>query len=236
MAEFLFSDFSVRDDRCGQKVCSDSVLFAAWTWASHPAEGLVLDIGTGSGVLALLTARMCPRARVTAVELAPEACADARENFASSPWSPRLSLAEGSYESFDADNAEAIICNPPFFANGALSSDRRRADARHEGSLSYEGVVRYASRVLGDKGRLALMGPAEREAEVIFAAELAGLKAKRLARVRTSPRKDATRGFWEFSRADGPLSTEEIVIRNADGKYSDGYIALVGELYHHLKQ
>lgn len=235
MGKFRFSDFSVDDSRCGQKICSDAVLFAAWAWQGRPVRGTVLDIGTGSGLLALITARLCPDARVTAVELDSEACKDARENFAAFPHSHRPRLKECSFEAFVPDEPpEAIICNPPFFSTGALACEESRAAARHEASLSLESAARYAARHLAPDGRLLLIGPAEREEHTVFAAELAGLKLRRRALVRTTPRKAPTRAFWEFSPQDGPLESEEIDIRDADNRYSPEYLRLTEHLYHHL--
>lgn len=235
MGEFLFSDFSLRDDHCGQKVCSDAVLFAAWAWDGKPTEGHVLDIGSGSGVLALLTARACPETEVTAIELSPEACRDARINFEGSPWSKRLTLFEGSFEDFrPALPPAAIICNPPFFAGGAIAPDAARAGARHEGSLSYGSVIEYASRILQEDGRLLLLGPDDRSDDVVFSAELKGFKLRRHARVQTSPRKAPTRSFWEFRRQDGECINETIQIRDRSGAYSREYLRLVEGLYHHL--
>lgn len=235
MAVFQFSDFNVCDDHCGQKICSDSVLFAAWAWKECPSAGLVLDVGTGSGVLALISARECPEARVTAIELAPGACEDARMNFVSSPWSSRLTLFEGSYDVFEPSvPADAIICNPPFFNEGARALDSARAGARHEGRLSYTGVIRYSARVLSRSGRLFLLGPDERSGDVVFSAELAGLKLRRHARIKTAQQKAPARSFWEFTRPDGSCREETISIRDAQGNYTTEYLDLVGHLYHHL--
>ncbi|MDE6278245.1 MAG: methyltransferase [Muribaculaceae bacterium] len=232
---FKFKDFRLSDAHCGQKVCSDAVLFAAWAWSELPACGTVLDVGAGSGLLSLITANCCPQAKVIAIEIDPGACTDAKENFASSPWSERLSLYEGNYLDFEPrEPVDDVICNPPFFATGALANDAVRAGARHEGSLSYEGAIKYATKVLPPEGRLLLIGPTERESELIFAAEMAGLKIRRIMHVRTSPRREPTRAFWEFRKADGPIERGEMAVRNAEGKYSPEYLELVENLYHHL--
>lgn len=235
MSTFQFADFSLRDDNCGQKICSDSVLFGSWAWQHRPASGTVLDIGSGSGLLALLTARACPEAEIIALENSKEACADAASNFASSPWSGRISLVEGNFSDYiPGHEVEAIICNPPFFSTGAPAAEASRADARHEGSLSYASAISYAARYLLPEGRLMLVGPAERCEEVVFEAEMAGLKLRRQTLVCTSRRKSPTRAFWEFRRIDGNIDRTVLSIREASGAYSEDYLALVGSLYKKL--
>ncbi len=237
MAErvFQFKDFAVSDTHCGQKVCSDAVIFGAWAWQYEAAAGPVLDIGSGSGVLSLLCVRACPDALVCAIEIDPAAAADARYNFTASPWRDRLEVFEGDYRNFTPTlPPEAIICNPPFFSTGALADDASRAVARHENTLSYQGIITYAAAHLSTDGRLMLLGPSEREREVIFGAEMAGLKLRRRLCVRTVPRKAPVRGCWEFRRQDGPIESRELAMRDSSGNYSDDYRTLTANIYHHL--
>ncbi|MDE6311634.1 MAG: methyltransferase [Muribaculaceae bacterium] len=232
---FHFKDFSVSDAHCGQKVCSDAVLFGAWAWRDEAVKGLVLDIGAGSGILSLLTARACPEACVYAIEIDDAAATDASENFVSSPWSERLHVFKADYRLFPPTlQPKAIICNPPFFSTGAPAEDSSRAAARHEASLSYEGAIKFAAIHLGTDGRLMLIGPAEREKEIVFAAELAGLKLRRRLSVRTVPRKAAVRACWEFRRQDGPIKSEEVAVRDDKGIYTKEYLNLIANIYHHL--
>lgn len=236
---FRFSDFSLSDSRCGQKICSDAVLFGVWAWKDMaPCEKTenILDIGAGSGLLSLLSARSRPNSRITALEIDPDAALDATENFHSSPWVDRITLVEGDFSQFlPATPVDAIICNPPFFSGGGVAPEKSRALARHEASLSYESVAAYAARHLKRPGgRLLLLAPADRGDSVVFACELAGLKLRRSCQVSTTPAKAPTRLMLEFSISDGPISSENISIRNPDGKYTAQYLGLVGNIYHHL--
>lgn len=243
MSIFHFSDFSVSDDRCGQKVCSDAVLFGAWCSSkARRAPGSVLDIGCGSGVLALLMAREFPDALITGVEIEPGAAADARVNFAASPWSDRLELIVGSFEEVlsPPDRWDAIICNPPFFSGGLCAPQAQRAGARHQDSLNFKSLCTYAAASLSPDGVLWVLIPAEGDSELLFQAELAGLTASRHCLVYTSPRKAARRAMWEFRlrKANAvsarPVVEERIDIRDSSGAYTPQYLYLVEKLYHHL--
>lgn len=233
MSSFQFKEFTLRDDNCGMKICSESVLLAAWAIARTSEQVLsIIDVGAGSGLLSLLAAQLCPGAVVTGLEIDPGACADARANFASSPWSRRLILKEGHFaDHTPREKAGMIISNPPFFALGDRSPDLPRAGARHEDTLTYSALLDYSTRYLSDDGILATISPADRRVEITFSAELAGLHPRAVCRVRTAPAKAPQRLLWIFSRHDGPCHEEEISLRNPDGSYSAAYCALVGALY-----
>lgn len=236
MTSFRFKDFIVRDDNCGMKICSDSVLLGAWTFATSMPDAdkvrSVLDIGAGSGLLSLLAASICPRATVTGIEIAPGAAADSRNNFKASPWAERLRLIESDFSAYIPTEApDVIICNPPYFATGEISADSARAGARHEGGLTYASLFRYARKVMAPEGSLATISPSGRRDDIIFSAELEGLKLRRVCDVRTSLRKPPQRTMWLFSRIDGPTVHQEISIRDASGNYTPEYRSLVETIY-----
>ena len=235
MSIFHFKRFDIDDSGCGMKICSDSVLLAAWLLAGRHATH-VLDIGAGSGVLSLLAADIIDGAQITGVEIDAAAAAAARANFAASPWAERLSLIESSFEAHTPPTApDIIISNPPYFSNGAIAPESARATARHQSLLSYTTLTRYAAVHLSPSGMLGFVSPADghgcSESTIIFDAEMAGLKLHRLCRVATSPRREPSRLLWHFGRTDTQPSITRLDMRRPDGTYTDDYIALVGDYY-----
>ena len=238
MALFKFTKFDIDDSRCGMKLCSEAVVLGAWTFRRHKDARRVADAGAGSGILSLLAAQICEDARVSALEIDAGACADARRNFTESPWSERLRVVDGHFADYRPEEPlDVVVSNPPFFATGELSPEGLRAQARHEGTLSYEALFEYAADTLRtDDGRLCCISPAEREQELIFKAEMAGLKLRRLCRLHTRARsREASRLLWDFSTTDGEMEETELRVRIPGGGYSDEYLALVGEFYPTLK-
>jgi len=238
MGVFYFKRFAVDDCGCGMKICSDSVLLAAWFLPGMDAAQ-VLDVGAGSGLISLLAADILPQANVTGIEIDPAAAQTARVNFVKSPWGSRLKLVEGSFDDYHPALApDLIISNPPYFSNGAMSGDSGRAVARHQGALTYEALIEYAAGILSDDGGLGFVSPCDgdchAEAKLIFRAEMAGLKLRRLCRVATSPRRSPTRLLWHFSRRDGACEVCRFDMRCDDGSYTDGYRSLVGPYYQKL--
>lgn len=232
MGVFRFKEFSVDDSGCGMKICSDSVLLGVWFLEQHPGAQRIADIGAGSGVLSLLAAQICPDADITAVEIVPEAARAARLNFIASPYSSRLRVEECDFVQWSpVSDFNLIISNPPYFTTGEHSADAARCAARHQQGLTYESLLRSSKQLLSDGGRLGFVSPADFERDIIYAAEMAGLKLRRLMRVRTSPRKAPTRLLWDFSTADGPVETAEMSVRNTDGSYSAAYLDIVAKYY-----
>lgn len=233
MGEFRFKQFTVDDTGCGMKICSDSVLLAAWFLPPYIAATSVVDVGAGSGVLSLFAAEICHDAVVTALEIDEAAARCAQSNFGRSPHSSRLIMREGDFASFEpaSTGIDLVISNPPYFTNGALSADTLRAGARHQCGLTYERLIGRSCQWLKADGHLGLVSPAEYEHSIIACAEFAGLKLRRMMRVRTSPRKLYTRVLYDFSRSDGAVAIESLDLRDKTGTYTPEYRALVEPYY-----
>lgn len=228
--KFSFRQFDIDDSGCGMKICSDSVLLGAWFAPAHSHAKEIADVGAGSGLLALLCAQCCPEAHIKAIEIDESAAAACRINAAASPWSDRIETVCDSFDTVDGE-FDLIISNPPYFSNGALSCDPQRAQARHEASLGYGTLVRWAAERLIPQGHLGIVGPAEIENDLIFNAELAGLTVDRLLRVCTSARKKATRILCDLTKGPGANNMSELHIRLADGTISEPYRSLVEPFY-----
>ena len=250
---FRFKEFSVRQDRCAMKVGTDGVLLGALARVesqeprveSQESMFNVLDIGTGTGVVALMLAQRYPEARIVGVEIDPEAAAQAAENFAASPWGDRIIARCGDVNVNENENKfNLIVCNPPYYAHSPAASSRARDTARRADSLTYEQLVECAARLMADGGRLEVIIPYTTADEFIHTAWLHGLHLVRRIDIRTKPGKPFKRsvvavanenGHTPPSQATPPLTEGEelgnLLLFNADGSATEEYRALTGEFY-----
>lgn len=163
---FQFKQFTVRQDRAAMKVSTDSCLLGglAARYFDGPAPARIVDVGTGTGVLALMLAQAFPDAQVVGVEIEPHACQQARENFAESPWLDRLTVAEMAVQQFALDNKRAfdlLICNPPYFNHALPSHHPQRQLARHTDALPYPDLAQAIDQLLTENGQAFLIFPVQ---------------------------------------------------------------------------
>ncbi len=234
---FHFKRFDVAQDGCAMKVGTDGVLLGAW--ASCP-PGNVLDIGTGTGLLALMMAqRMDDSFHIDAVEIDPNAAACARRNFDASPWGSAMEVYPCALADYVTERRYgAIVCNPPFYNATLKPDDAARAMARHKDSLSLADVMSFANSHLRPDGRLSLVYPADYDTEVMQEAVLARMRPARLCHVYTKVGKPCKRLLAEFVHVGAvplPLETTDLYLRDADGAYTDAYRALTDAFYVALR-
>lgn len=215
MGVFHFRHFDVVNDRSAMKVNTDGVLLGALM--SLPQSGRLLDIGTGTGTIALMAAQRSPGANVDAIDIDEPSAGEAAQNFSASPWADRLTAHHASLEEFDSSLPEgerifdAIFSNPPYFDNSLVNPDERKTDARHTASMSYRDILEFAQRHLKDDGRVAFVLPSEEEDRLCREARSRGFFLSRMVRIRTTPKKQPKRMVAEFSRVRCTQSIEEVL-------------------------
>lgn len=207
---FQFKQFSVDDSGCGMKVSSDSVLLGAWFLPQVCRCRSLIDVGAGSGLLSLMAAQVCAHASITAVEIDAPAAEMCRLNVEASPSGSRITTVQADFRTALLHPAEAIISNPPYFANGLTAPQASRAAARHQQSLTFEELFAGSARLLTPDGILGLIAPSEFEQRLIFGASMAGLNPKRIAYVSTSAHKPPKRILCTFGRSAGKAETQTI--------------------------
>jgi len=229
---FAFRQFIIRHDKCAMKVGTDGVLLGAWTRVENAAR--ILDIGTGSGLIAIMLAQRST-AIIDAVEIDEQACIQARENFEACMWKDRITLYSGAVQDFENSGPQydLIVSNPPFFRNSLRPPVSSRSVARHCDELSYEAMLIYASRLLSPDGRLSLILPAVERDHFTDLAFLYGLYPTRIQLVRPAPGKKHSRCLAEFgTRRYTPVVQDELTVLNEKGSgYSGDYLKLTGEYY-----
>ena len=227
---FKFKQFTVHQQRSAMKVGTDGVLIGAWA-SVRPADRALLDIGTGTGLIALMLAQRNPKAEVVAVEIDTESAAQASENVAESPWSDRIKVERCAVQEFTPTmKFDLIVSNPPYFVDSLKCPDESRNTARHTDTLSFAELMHTAERLLAPDGRLAVIVPAEAALSVIAAGKL---HLVRRCDVRTKPNGAPKRVMLEFSpRFEGVATREELTIGDgSNGGYSPEYIALTRDFY-----
>lgn len=227
---FRFKQFTIRQDRCALKVSTDGVLLGAWT--DHRGVRRILDIGTGTGVLALIAAQRNGQALIDAVEIDPASAGQAKENVAASPWADRVNVHEADIRHWGAGQRyDLILCNPPFYKGHPASSNRRAANARHEGALDLEALLRAMAEHGTDHVRANLILPMHRLQEVQDLMAPHGFSLSRICRVRHVEHKPAKRILLELSRRakEGPRM-EELVIQDGQGHFTLDYRSLLEDL------
>ncbi|MBE6196026.1 MAG: methyltransferase domain-containing protein [Rikenellaceae bacterium] len=214
------------------KVGTDGVLLGAWV-PLRPEDRLLLDLGTGCGVIALMLAQRQADARITALDIDPDCVEQTRENAERSPWGGRITAVEAPVqEFFPPEPFDLIVSNPPYFENSLLSPDAGRSRARHTASLSFAELLQAADRLLTPEGRLAVVLPTEEAKRFrLLASQRFWLEAR--LDVRTTPRRPVKRSLMLFGRrqpAHEP-AIEELVIQTAPETFTPEYRALTGDFY-----
>lgn len=262
MSDFRFKQFTVSNDRSAMKVNTDGVLLGAavtidgacradnsdgifFTDRISPVTGDILDIGTGTGTIALMLAQrifatgggaMSPSEegspRIYAIDIDVPSVDEARANFGRSPWADRLSVEHVPLQGYvPRKKFDLIVSNPPYFDDSLRNPDGRKADARHTASLSFREILEFASRNLTVQGRVAMVLPSEVEKDLMRCARSYGLSPCRLLRIRTTEKKQPRRIIAEFSASAGMQAepAPETLTIMKEGRYTDEYTALLGD-------
>ena len=227
---FTFKQFTIRHDRCAMKVGTDGVLLGAWTDVSHSCR--LLDIGTGTGLIALMLSQRCPKASITAIDIDAEAVEQARENVLLSPWSDRVEVALQDICKYLTDkHFDTIVSNPPYFINSLKCPNDQRNTARHTDTLDAERLLESVARLLTDDGRFSIILPAEQTDLLIQTAYAQGLYPSRQTAVITRPGLSPKRILMEFQKTKEAFQPDELIIELERHVYSEGYIALTKDFY-----
>lgn len=197
---FQFRQFVVRQKGCAMKVGTDGTLLGSW--AQAPAGGCrILDIGTGTGLIALMMAQRFPEAHVTGIDIDADAVDQAAENALESPFKDRVTIRLCDVVSLeDAVGFEAIVCNPPFFDHSLTCLDQQRTEARHTVSLSYRQLMESAFKLMKVDGSLSVIIPFDCRSRLESEAHLSGLFVSRVCSIQTTPRKSPKRYMIEFRK------------------------------------
>ena len=229
---FRFKKFSIEQDMCAMKVGTDGVLLGAWVPLSG-AERRVLDIGTGTGVIALMMAQRLPEGLITAIDIMPECVEQARGNADNSPWGDRVTTLCSSVQEFTpGHDFDLIISNPPYFENSLKSADSARTAARHTDTLSYLELLDAVVRLISSKGHFAVVLPTI-EARRFQMLSFGRLNLVKRVDVRTTPAREPKRTLMLFSMAksDAEPTFEELVIQSGHEEFTEQYRALTRDFY-----
>ncbi len=230
---FRFKQFAIEQDRTPMKVGTDGVLLGAWVSVTGE-ERNILDIGTGTGVIALMMAQRNAEALVDGVEIDEASARQAGENIERSPWGERVEIHHTSLQSYKADRKyDLILSNPPYFVDSLLSPDAGRSVARHTTELSFEELVEGVSRLLGGDGRFALILPTVESQRFDCVAE-GVLSLVRRCEVYSREGGGVKRVMSEYRRGDdSPLvEMESLVIESGrPPQFTEEYRALTRDFY-----
>ena len=226
---FRFKKFVIEQELCAMKVGTDGVLLGAWATGGSS----VLDVGTGTGIIALMMAQRCPQARVTALDIDEGAARQALQNVAQSPFADRIEVLQKSVQEFDGANEtnrangtyDAIVSNPPFFIDSLNAPDRQRNIARHAETLTYGQLMQAAWRLLADEGELSVVVPFDYRQRMEDEATFVGFFPSRVCAVRTSARKPAKRFLLAFRKHPCPCERTEMTLGD------EAYTLLTQEFY-----
>lgn len=253
MGVFRFKRFEVINERSAMKVNTDGVLLGA-AMTLTPSDRRLLDIGTGTGTIALMAAQrladqfpigVWEDCRIDAIDIDEPSASEAEANFEHSPWSEVLHAHNLSLDQFESTLETAvstttpavlpydlIFSNPPYFEASLTAPDERKSTARHTSDgLSYRDIFDFAKNRLSADGRVSLVLPADQETAICRYARMSGLHLFRVLRIRTVPRKAPSRVVIEFSRQRPEEVDDTILTIQNEGQYTDEYLSLTKDFY-----
>lgn len=230
---FIFKKFTVFQHKCAHKVGTDAVLLGAWAQAGHAKH--ILDIGTGTGVIALMMAQKS-NARIDAIDIEQSSYEQAGENAAHCTWHNRISVHHSSLQQFIGATTfkyDVIITNPPYFVDSFKAPDEERSHARHNDTLPFTDLIEGVKHLLHKEGRFYIILPTKEALDFKALAEKKGLYLTSRLRIKTKVSNDAEkRHLMKFSFVQAPLKDQTLSIEKGDRhEYTDEYKLLTGDFY-----
>ena len=217
---FRFKQFAIEQELCAMKVGTDGVLLGAWA-NGGPS---VLDVGTGTGIVALMMAQRHPLCQVTALDIDEGAVRQAEFNVAHSPFAERVTILHERVQDHVGEY-DAVVSNPPFFIDSLAAPDAQRNMARHADTLSYAELMQAAWRLLHEDGELSVVVPFDYRCRMEDEATFVGFFPSRVCAVKTVERKPARRFLLAFRKQPCPCVSETMTIGD------DTYLRLTGDFY-----
>lgn len=225
---FQFQQFRVEQDRCAMKISTDAVLLGSLVQSEAPKR--ILDIGTGTGVIALMLAQRFPGAAITGLELDPEAASQAAQNCRASPFAQQIQVHEGRLQDFpEEERFDLIVSNPPYFPDHLKSSDAKRNQALHTDSLSFAELLDKSRRLLVDNGNLWIILPPRQMRDLSTLAAQQQLHPFAQFLIRDTASKPIHREVIGFSPTPALIGfpIQELCLKKEDGRYSEEYNSLL---------
>jgi len=234
MSKFTFKQFSIQQDKTAMKVGTDGVLLGSWTPVNHNPFS-VLDIGAGTGIIALILAQRTHAEQIDALEIDEDAYEQAVENFENSPWSDRLFCFHAGLDEFidePEDEYDLIVSNPPFYAEDYKTENEQRDLARFQDAMPFDELIEAADLLLSENGIFAIILPFKEEEKFIALAKESELYPFKITRVKGTPTAEIKRSLLAFSRNENlEIEIDELVIEIDRHVYTSEYIELTKEFY-----
>ena len=217
------------------KIGTDGVLLGAWATIDHNPQ-TILDVGTGTGVIALMLAQRCDAELVDAIEIDADAYEQAVENFENSDWGDRLFCYHAEFGEFveemqDEEKYDLIVSNPPFYSDDFSSGDAKRDRARFAEALPCDELLKGVSLLLSKNGKFCVVFPRKEEEHFLQKAEELSLHPQRMTRVKGTPESTAKRTLLELGFTKVAVEPEELVIEVGRHRYTPEYSYLVKDFY-----
>ena len=231
MSEFHFKQFSISQDLTAMKVGTDSILLGAWLKIEKKYCS-ILDVGTGTGILALMLAQKKSDAKIVGLEIDESAYQEALCNSGKSAWSNRLEIHHVDAKHWKSDAIfDLIVCNPPYFKNGILSDESKKAKARHQLTLSIENLIEIWERCGKNNSDMACVLPFESSIQIMEMVRNKNYYLKNYLTVKTLPEKPVKRVLLHFSKTPCESIHSELTIFSSPERYSREYIELTKDFY-----
>ena len=233
---FKFKQFTIHQDRTAMKVGTDGVLLGAWAPIAPTAQR-ILDIGTGTGLIALMLAQRYPSLNITAIDIDKSSIEQATENIKNSPFAQYITTHHTSLQSYNPEEKyDAFVCNPPYFVASLKCPDAQRTQARHTDSLSFDELLSHSARLLNDEGSLSVILPVTEGNQLIALASQYGFTLTQQVHVLPTPTSAPKRLLMHFTKKSMVNSQQSIVdsqliIELARHQYTPEYITLTRDFY-----
>ncbi len=230
---FRFKQFSIQQEKSAMKIGTDGVLLGAWATGDSPRS--ILDIGSGTGLIALMLAQRFPNALIHAVEIDQNAYLEAQLNVKNSVFQDRIKVHHADFKTYKTDTKyDLIVSNPPYFHQSLKSLHDNRNLARHTDSLSLRELLVRAEQMLSNHGVLALILPNEQERDAVSIGEEIGLRPREIVHVKGRVELPVKRCMIALDRSSAEVEKGELVVEVERHKYTAEYVDLTKDFYLHM--